>query len=402
VLLLGHSSEQGAEDNATGVAALFEAMATLRRLIRAGKLPVPQRTIRILTMPEMYGSMYYLQAHAERTRRTVAVMCLDTPAGQYDLAGTEYTFYMNPEVAASFTDAFILKVAETYFAVLQRPWHWHPYMTGTDSYLGDPTIGVPTVWAYSGSGVETLHNSEDTPERVDWRSLRDISIVVASYIYYLADAGQPEAMQLAQLAQAWGYKRILGSLKPYLDALGNAHDHEQLGRLLGQAFEQIDYAAGRQSQAVDSVLRLVPEGQRSETQNLIAPLVSQLAAFGEQQKERVRALADVQGHLMGLKARVEPSATPDPQAAAASTIVVKRRRFGTIPLDDLPLDQRDGYPSGAWAQVPISALYWCDGRRNLAEVIHLTRMEMGPTNFDFVGYFRFLRKHGYVDFVKGE
>jgi hypothetical protein len=50
--------------------------------------------------------------------------------------------------------------------------------------------------------------------------------------------------------------------------------------------------------------------------------------------------------------------------------------------------------------VPISALYWCDGQRNLAEVIRLTRLERGPTNFDFVGYFRFLVKRGYVEFVR--
>ena len=42
-------------------------------------------------------------------------------------------------------------------------------------------------------------------------------------------------------------------------------------------------------------------------------------------------------------------------------------------------------------------LYWCDGRRNLAEVIRLTRLELGPTEFDFVGYFRFLARHGYVE-----
>ena len=50
--------------------------------------------------------------------------------------------------------------------------------------------------------------------------------------------------------------------------------------------------------------------------------------------------------------------------------------------------------------MPTDALYWCDGKRNLAEVIHLTQMELGPTEFDFVGYFRFLRAHGYVEFVR--
>ena len=50
--------------------------------------------------------------------------------------------------------------------------------------------------------------------------------------------------------------------------------------------------------------------------------------------------------------------------------------------------------------VPVSALYWCDGKRTLAEVIRLTQLEMGPQNFDFLGYFKFLEKHGYVEFVK--
>ena len=62
--------------------------------------------------------------------------------------------------------------------------------------------------------------------------------------------------------------------------------------------------------------------------------------------------------------------------------------------------KREGFPSGAWASVPTIALYWCDGHRNLAEVIRLTRLELGPSKFDFVGYFRFLEKHGYVDFAR--
>ena len=108
-------------------------------------------------------------------RATVAAMCLDTPASPYELAGTEYTFYMNPHAGKSYTDAFALQVAASYFAKIGRPCHWQEYMTGTDSYLGEPAIGVPTNWVYSGTGVQTHHNSEDTPESVDPRSLRDLT-----------------------------------------------------------------------------------------------------------------------------------------------------------------------------------------------------------------------------------
>src|SRR5450432_1250837 len=76
VLTLGHTSEQGAEDNATGVAATIEALATLQRLIAEGTLPKPKRSIRVLSMGEMYGSMHYVQHNPERIRRTVAAMCV--------------------------------------------------------------------------------------------------------------------------------------------------------------------------------------------------------------------------------------------------------------------------------------------------------------------------------------
>lgn len=402
VLALGHTAEQGAEDNATGVAALMEAMATLHRLIASGKLPRPRRTIRILAMPEMYGSMPYIATHHDRIKRTIAAWCLDTPAGQYDMQGTEYTFYMNPEVASDYTDAFILKVAEEYFSAIHRLWHEHPFMTGTDSYFGDPTIGVPTVWAYSGSGVETHHNSEDTPDRVDSRSLRDISIVSAAYLYYLANAGTPQAIWLAGVSQTRGYQQVLDAVSPFLDRMADAGSPGDLGRLLQLALDEIDYSVGRQTQAVNSVLRLVPSEEQQQLQTSLAPLSKELVEFGNRQAERVRAAAAARARLLGVKNSIQPISEVDPEAAVASQIVVRRKSFGTIPLDQIPPEQRQGYPSGAWAGVPISALYWCDGQRNLEQVIHLTIMEMGPTRFDFVGYFRFLRDHGFVEFVKGK
>lgn len=365
VLTLGHTSEQGAEDNATGVAATLEAMATLQRLIASGKLSQPKRSIRVLSMGEMYGSMHYVEHNRDRIRRTVAAMCVDTPAASYDLAGTEYTFYMNPHVAKDFTDAFILKVAASHLSTVNRPWHQKEFTTGTDTYMAEPMVGIPTVWGYSGSGVETHHNSEDTPDRVDARSLRDISIIDAAFLYFIANAGEPETLWLAQLSESRGYEQIL-----------KAADERQ-------SREQIEYAVGRETQAVLSVLRLVREGQRGALRRKLEPSVERLQRFGKLQMSRVPA-----------------SQAPGPVNHEAASIIVKRKRFGTLPLDDLPHDRWEGHPSGAWAAIPTIALYWCDGHRTLAEVERLTKFELGDTNFDFVSYFRFLRKHGYVDFVE--
>ena len=399
VLTLGHSFEQGAQDNATGVAAMLESLATLNRLILSGKLPRPKRTIRLLTMGELYGSMYYIERHPNRIRHTVAALCMDTPAAPYELAGTEYTFYMNPHSAKSYTDAFILHVAQEYFPTVHRPWHEHAAMSGTDTYLSEPMINIPTVWAYSSSGVETHHNSEDTPDRVDPRSLRDIATVNAAYLYYLANANEPEAMWLAELSQTRGYEQILKSSASFVEHVATTGDAQELRRLLQDVIDHVTYSVGRESQAVLSVLRLVPESDQKQAAASLAPMIEGLHHFGEGQIGRVRRAIDRRARELGLQASVQPTAASDALRDKAARIVVKRKRFGTLPLDDLPIDQREGYPSGAWEGIPTTALYWCDGHRNLAEVIHLTRLELGPTDFDFIGYFRFLRKRGYVEFL---
>src|SRR5205807_5844017 len=332
-------------------------------------------------------------------RRTVAALCMDTPAASYDLAGTEYTFYMNPHAAKSYTDAFILRIAQEYFSQVHRPWHEHQSMSGTDTYLSEPMINVPTVWAYGGSGVETHHNSEDTPDRVDPRSLRDVATVNAAYLYYLANASESEAMWLAELSQTRGYEQILRSSAPFLEHVATASDAQDLGRLLQDAVDHVTYSVDRESKAILSVLRLVRESDQKDAAARLAPMIESLRRFGEEQTSRVRRDIDRRARELGLQAPVQPIAAPDTLRDKAARIVVKRKRLGTLPLDDMPNDQREGYPSGAWESIPITALYWCDGHRNLAEVIHLTRMELGPTDFDFIGYFRFLRKHGYVEFL---
>jgi hypothetical protein len=403
VLTLGHTSEQGAQDNATGVAAMMESLATLNRLITSGRLPRPRRSIRILAMGELYGSMHYIATNPERIRNTIAAICLDTPAGSYHLAGTEYTFYLNPHAAKSYADAFTLRVAGTYFSQLSppRPWRWREYESGTDNYLGDPAIGVPTVWPYSGSGIHTHHNSEDKPKDVDPHSLRDLAVINAAYLYTLASAGEPEAFWLAEVALSRGYDQVVQSLIPVLDHVFAAADRDQLSLLLQLGMERISYAVDRESQAVLSVLRLVPENQRPKVRLSLVPLLQSLEGFSRAQSERLQAAVDRRALERGWASRVKPSPpAEDSQLRVAAGIIVERTQFGTIPLDDLPVDQREGYPAAGFSGPPVTALYWCDGHRTLADVIRLTRLELGPTDFDFVGYFRFLQKHGYVKFLK--
>lgn len=401
VLELGHTSEQGANDNAAGVAAMLEAAGTLNRLIASGALPRPRRGIRILAMGEMFPTMHYVANHAERLRNTIAALCLDTPAGPYEMAGTEYWFHLNPDISRSFADALVLRVAGEYFPALNPPRHFRaePYATGTDNFLADPAIGVPTIWPFSGTGVHTHHNTADKPQGVDSRSLRDLAVVTAAFLYYVAAAGEAELPWIAEVAATRASEQLIGRNSRALEQAFAANTAAELGAALGRGLEVNEYMLERESQSIASAVRVVPRGKRPQAQAAVEPVLHRLRRLAQDESDRLRAAVMTRAAQLGIAGEIRPAAPKHPQAEEASRIVIRRKRPGTIPMDDLPAERWEGYPYGSWELVPVTALYWCDGKRNLAEVIRLTGLEHDTAGFDFTGYFRFLAKNGYVEIV---
>lgn len=370
VLVLAHTSEQGAQDNATGVAASIEALHTLKKLIDSGQLAKPRRTIRLLLMPELYGSLHYIESHKSRIAKTVASITVDTPAASYELAGTEYTIYRAPHSGKSWTDALMPRIAQAVLPV-RRPWHVAEYATGTDAYLSEPTVGVPNVWIYSGTGVVTHHNSADTPEKVDMRSMGDLIGMVATYLYYTAVAGENETSWLSDILLDAACQDLLATAATGANAIA-AGD----AKAASFALSRLDYIADR------NIVAILKLNQLGAGEALLRTAMRRLHQFQELQKSRL------------LDAGVKPYGKPE----SPDGLIVRRKRIGSIPLDDLPVDKREGFPSGAWDRIVTFALYWCDGKRTISEVAYLTEMEIGhPLNFDFSSYFRFLERHGYVE-----
>jgi hypothetical protein len=384
VFSLGHIFETGAGDNATGFSSILEATATLNRLIKEGKLPRPKRTIRILAMGERYGTLAYLYAHQDRVKRTIAGMCIDSPAGLQNLAGTEYNWVLNPQSATSFVDAFAVRLASEYFPMVDRPFHWSEYNSGTDNDLGEPMINIPTVAPRGGHGIQAHHTSFDTPSQIDPDSLRDLSVMNAAYAYFIASAGPDQMHWMAQLALSRGYDQINAAAQNSVDQIAAANNADTLGRLLYWETARVDYNLMRQTKAVKQAADL-PQG------------LADLASFADNQKARINSAVQQRAaelHLGTIQPSV-PAMNPE-----AEKIIVRRKKMGTLTMDDIPVDQREGYPASSFWGPTTAALYWSDGTRNLAEVIKLTELETGQSNFDWVGYFKFLERHRYVDFVQ--
>jgi hypothetical protein len=400
VLELGHGFELGAQDNSTGQAAMLEAIAALNRAIEAGALPRPKRAIRILTMSEDYGSSHYVATHMDRMKRTVGAMHMDVAAGDHNVLGA-YSFNATPDVTRSYHDALILRIAETFYSGEGgRMPLLLPYSPTSDTYLSEPMIGVPTVAARGSSGANPVHhNSADTLDRVDPRSLRDLSSIVGTYLYYLASAGEAEIPWLGSVTLDRSYGNAIRAAAPYLDRVMAAPDATALGAALYWGLAKVDYNAGRDEQAILSTLRLAPPGRRDAVRAAsLDPLLDAVRRFAREQKDRLQKAADRRAAELnaGVPARAIPPPA-DPRRAEAAAMIVTRKTFGPVTLDDLPLDQRQGFPGFGANPAPLRLLYWNDGKRNLAEVIRLIELEQGPMDFDFVGYFKLLAQHGYVD-----
>jgi hypothetical protein len=262
-------------------------------------------------------------------------------------------------------------------------------------------IGVPTVSATGSTGAENLHhNSADTLDHVDPRSLRDLSSVVAIYLYSLASTGDSEIPWFAEITRDRANENAIRAAAPFLSHIAMASNGDSLAHELANGLAQINYNADRDRDALLSVLRLASPGNRENLRTTLNPLVERMRRFAGDQCERLHEAANRRSIERGSATSVKPSTQElDALHTEASRLIVKRKRFGPVTLDDLPLERREGYPGFGDNPAPLTLLYWCDGKRTIADVVRLIELEQGPMKFDFVGYFKFLAKHGYVELV---
>jgi hypothetical protein len=408
VLVVSHIYEWGANDDCTGAAIDLEAIGTLNDLIRRGILPRPKRTIRMWLGFECYGSMAYTVHNLDRLRnRTLAILCNDSPAMDYDLHVTRLQISTNFNACPSFTDAVFPNVVGQYYDTYEptRSWVQTEFMGGLDNYFGDPMIGVPINAMYMSSNAFLHHNSMDTIEKVDPRTLREASIINAAYLYYLADAAGDELPQVARLAFDRA-RKVVGEIAASAreKALG-ARDGESLGTALVAGMERIDYYAALQKDAIASVARLVRTQDDTDVMEIVARYSAEIDAFALLMKEHFRAECDLKARTESMRI-IAVKEEKDIREQEAESLVPKRNVIGMLTLEGIPHEEwAEVTGSPRWwsaTNVAAASYFWCDGERNLNEIKALVEMESGQSigDFDLISYYTFLEKHDIIAFVK--
>src|SRR5262249_27271451 len=104
VVLSCHLDHQrpGANDNASGCAAILEAARTLAKLVGEGKLAPPRRTLRFVWPPEVEGTIALLNARPPIAARARAVIHMDMVGGDAAATGAVFHVTRSPRSLPSF------------------------------------------------------------------------------------------------------------------------------------------------------------------------------------------------------------------------------------------------------------------------------------------------------------
>ena len=222
IVLTAHLCHEaaGANDHASGSAALLGVARALRAALSAGALPVPRRTIRFLWLPEIAGSQAWLVSHPELAGKLRAGIHLDMVGGRPEI--THAALHLSrtaaslPHIANEIARAWVDDVARasTVFAEtgvgdgLVSPagsrdalvTDLRPLELGSDHEVFE-AFGVPMVYFHDWPDV-TIHTSKDVPDNLDATKLGRVVYMTAGIAWTLAALPDAEAARLPALERA--------------------------------------------------------------------------------------------------------------------------------------------------------------------------------------------------------
>ncbi|HWC76442.1 MAG TPA: DUF4910 domain-containing protein [Blastocatellia bacterium] len=208
----------GANDNASGAAAILEVARALTSLIRRGEIERPRRTIRFIWPPEINGTLAYFAQHPDIVRRMKAAVHCDMVGGNYSITksvlhithtpaslpgavntvGDVFADYaisgsLKAASGAGFEDALVSPEGSRDSLVADIT----PYEMGSDhDVYQEGSFRIPTIYLRDWPDV-FIHTNNDLPSNIDATKMKRSTFIAAASGYFLARAGAREALRLA-------------------------------------------------------------------------------------------------------------------------------------------------------------------------------------------------------------
>jgi len=227
----------GANDNASGCAAILEAARALAKLVREGRLPPPRRTLRFIWPPEIEGTLALTHARPDLVARTRAVLHLDMVGGNPETTKAIFHITRGPASLPS----FVHDVAEAFGRFLNEETYAHaatgrgraagvwpfvapggsrqalqarfaPFSMGSDHEAWtEGSFRIPAIYLNDWPDRH-IHTDADTVAQLDPTKLLRAAFLAAASGYYLADLAPEDVPALLAVVQRQALDRTRTAL----------------------------------------------------------------------------------------------------------------------------------------------------------------------------------------------
>jgi hypothetical protein len=398
---LDHQSP-GANDNASGAAAILEAARTLSLLIKTGALPSPRRTIRFVWPPEISGSFAYLVRRPEIASRLKAGIHMDMVGGAP--SATKSVFFVSRPPAS--IPSFIGDVGEVFFeyvkdgsrratsrgdfteAILSPEGTKEDFvaeMQGLDlgsdhQVFGDSAFGIPMLYFHDWPDVY-IHTNKDVPENLDATKLQRVAFLGAAIGYTLASVGPAEAPALLAESAGRGAMR-LGADRARALAEMSAAEGEAIHPAYREARNRIRYGLRREKDALESIVKFT--GATTD----LGPWNQSLESIHAGDAIAARTTYDA----LCRERRITPPADDalESKPTAKGSRVPVRSESVQGPTNLYYYDQltatlgQDTPPISLDELAQFEVLNFTDGRRTVAEIRDAVSAELDPVSIEAV------------------
>jgi len=385
----------GANDNASGAALILEIATTLNRLISTGKLERPKRSIRFIWVPEMFGTVAYMNENPDILEKTICTINADMVGQNQYLCRSKLNIIETPYSLPSFINSLITKYVSKYAnndAIFEKGGTEGPlvynvlgYSGGSDHFIyDDSSIGIPAVMLLQWPDI-FYHSTLDTVDKSDATALKWIGSAIAVTSYEIAIADRSKALEFADI----DFARNISKLSHAYVKSSNAIKKGKI--TLEQAIKNINFVL---SNACDSLksLRTIAQDIDDEINNLIDIL--------NMNAEKIRVT---------LKAKFSDEKT-DMSDVEKEANEIKPKRLFKYPLNFTDIIRKLSFDELAkWMKINNqdkqfhNKIYelcnFMDGNRTLYEIVDLVSFEFGELKVDIaLDFVKTLKQLGLVDY----
>ena len=290
IILSAHLYEgylkQGANDDASGSAAILEVARTLNTLIHSGQLPRPRRTINFLWVPEISGTTAWLRAHEETRKKLINDINMDMVGEGLQKNNASFVLSRTPDTTPNYVNDVMQSVFEFLgntnrervryrangyamsYPIVSSVGSIEPFHFNVDKHYGasDHVIylnnGIPAtmmgVWPDMW-----YHSSGDTPDKADPTQLRRAVVLSLVGAYIVASADVAGAARIGAEALARGDARIADALRKGLAYLGDWNS-DLLPSAYKEAINAVRHQGGIEKATFESIKILLPASMTDE------------------------------------------------------------------------------------------------------------------------------------------